>query len=118
MLSLIVLEGREKLEYYVALLLELSLDPDELLLEGLATDCLIVHLLEKSAQKPAHVEHILQCLHDLGQVQEALVGYLSQIGVVQVPNLFEILGALNRLDEVRPLALENVHLQVGEEVVN
>ena len=57
------------------MLLKLAFDADELILKLCAAYSLVVHLLEEPTKQSAHMQDVLQCLHYLRKVKEALVSY-------------------------------------------
>jgi len=63
-------------------------------------------------------EYILQCLKHVGQVQETLIGDISQIPIVQEPHLLKILWNSNTLLKFAPLRLQHIHLKICVYVVN
>lgn len=78
-----ILEVGQQLEHYDALFLKIALDPRKLDLELRTHDRLLIHWLQKFAVQLGKWEDVLQCLEDMGKVQEALVCDIREISIMQ-----------------------------------
>lgn len=66
----------------------------------------------------AELKHILNSFEDMILIQqETLVHYANQISVVEETHFFEILRGVHSMNQGTPLALKDVQLQVGVNVV-
>lgn len=113
-----IFEVGEQFEHYDALFLKICLDARELHLKLGTHDSLFIHRLEKFAMQLRQREYILQGLKHMGQVQETLIGDISQVAIVQEPDLLKILWNSNTLLKFAPLRLQHIHLKVCIYVVD
>ena len=78
-------------EYFIREHLEVLLELHKFAWEFFVLqDCLLIHLCQELAQLVRHVNHVLDCLHHLGEIQEALLVQKLHVLVVKAADFLEV----------------------------